>query len=132
MSLRLKFKVVIPVVFALGLGATLGGCTQTDRGGSSRLGETNALSYQCFSADQRDRTRPRYVSVLHAPDGSSLTLNFSGRQSDVLWPLSGSPGRVYAGRAYAWRDGDPVSVLTDIAAVEKFDCSRAADGRTAR
>jgi hypothetical protein len=91
MSLHLRSNVIIAAVITFGLAATLSAWADRSRGGS-QVGETAILSYQSFPSDQRDKTTPRYVSALHAPDDSSLTLNFGSPAGRCAVAVEWEPG----------------------------------------
>ena len=109
MSLHLRSNVIIAAVITFGLAATLGASADRSRGGS-QVGETAILSHLSFPSDQRDKTPPRYVSALHAPDDSSLTLNF------------GSPAKrcAVADRRRGMADMDHERAAADRGAVDPF------------
>jgi hypothetical protein len=108
----LRFTLLASLVLALG------GCGAL----AQRVAEAR---YECHSPD-RPNGEIRHASIRRAADGRSLLLSVDRQPSDVLQPLGQNRDDVYAGSAYAWRQHDRVGTLTDIAAVETFDCRRAA------
>jgi hypothetical protein len=100
-----------------GLVLALSGCGA----GMHRIAEA---AYECHPADQPNGNA-QYVSIHRAADNRSLALSVDQQPRDVLQPLGRQRDHVYAGNAYAWRQDDPVSVLTDIAAAQTFHCKRA-------
>ncbi|MFL5284986.1 MAG: hypothetical protein ACJ8AW_29445 [Rhodopila sp.] len=86
--------------------------------------------YECHPAEQPNGNA-RFISIHPAADSHSLELFVNQQPRDVLQPLGRQQDHIYAGNAYAWRQDDPVSVLTDIAAAETFHCGHAA-GMAAR
>lgn len=119
----------------IGLALLLGGCAPSPKLGASRGGAAPPGLYECRASEGSTEVSPaavRRVSARWAPDGGALTLDVGRGRGEVLRPLRESAGRVFAGTTYAWRGGDPVSTLTDLAAMLTHDCRPATDRVTAR
>jgi hypothetical protein len=102
----------------------LGGCAARSGGMPVATGGVReaASSFVCVPDGAAAANGTARTALLQPmPNGAGYALHV-GRDEDVLQPVAGAAGRVYAGQAYGWRPGNPESRLIDIAGVRGFTC----------
>lgn len=62
------------------------------------------------------------VSLSTSRSGDVVSLQLGKAQREVLQRVGSAPSQVYSNDRFAWRVATPVSRLTDIEAVNTFDC----------
>ena len=117
---------------AVALVVLLAGCDQRGAGYGSR----ETATYQCVPSDQAPAKGGAAAS---GQKGRRLTVTYDDRSQQALVSLDGGninylklvpdvKDRLYANEKYAWKTNGNASVLTDIADVQVYSCTRSANG----
>ena len=119
---------LLPCALLAGLAAVglLAGCARPDAPEALQGPQQDGL-YECLRAPQADETGPperRTVTVRCDPATQKAVLILSGERHQVLTPMPGKTGGLYANQAYAWRANSKQGVLTDIDKVATYSCRR--------
>ena len=102
--------------------ALLGGCVRP--AAMAGLG-----AYNCSRASQSDGLGApgyRVVTLRGVPGGGQVMLDFGRGRQQLLDPVQGPEGRLFANQSFAWRSGPGAGVLTDVERIATYACVRAA------
>jgi len=111
----------LPSAALLGIGILLiAGCAERSRPAST----ASAQSYVCLLSDARSSAGSGRHITLRADERRARFLLRLGATGEwhPLTVIAGSDGLVYADAAYAWRPHGAAGVLTDIQAVQTYNC----------
>jgi hypothetical protein len=119
--------------FAFVTVIVLAGCVQLD----ANFGARTVASYQCVPSEAAagsqgatsgsDR-QARWLTVYYDALGQHALLSVAG-EVNTLDLVSGVKGHLYANSKYAWKISGHANLLTDIAEVQVYRCTRAATER---
>jgi hypothetical protein len=115
--------------FAFLLVVVLAGCGQLP----SNFGAGPVASYRCVPSDAASGFQgalsgsghqARRMTVQYDAFGRHALLSVGGGEADALDLVPGVRGRLYANSRYAWESSGHAYLLTDIAEVQVYRCSR--------
>ena len=124
--IRFGFTIVFVVALA--------GCVQVD----SSSGARTVASYRCVPSDvasgfqggaSSSGHQARLLTVNYDTLGQHALLKVAGGETNTLSLVPGVKGRLYANSKYAWENNGHAKLLTDIAEVQVYRCTRAAAER---
>jgi hypothetical protein len=111
--------------FAFVLVVALAGCGQLD----SNFGAHTVASFRCVPSDAASGGhQARRLTVNYDVLGRHALLSVAGGGVNSLNLVPGV-GRLYANSKYAWESNGHTNLLTDIAEVQVYRCTRAATER---
>ncbi|NLS07979.1 hypothetical protein HGP14_32705 [Rhizobium sp. P32RR-XVIII] len=121
--IRFRFVIVLVVVLA--------GCNQL----GPNLGAHTVASYRCVPSDaasgfpggaSTSGHQAHGLTVRYDAFGQHALLSVAGGEVDTLNLVPGVKGRLYANSKYAWENNEHTNLLTDLAEVQVYRCTRVA------
>ena len=115
---------VLPVL----VSAILAGCADRAAIGTSAASPLNGI-YDCTRAGQAERgaAAHRIVMLRVDPASKRLVLDIVDGHDQVLDPVQGTSGQLFANQSFAWRIGSGSGTLTDVERIATYVCQRAGD-----
>jgi len=108
----------------LAFAVALAGCTRS----GSDLGSRQVAAYECLPSDGGAAAgKGRRLTVLYDARGRQALLSLDGGSVNYLDLVPDVKERLFANAKYAWKSSGEVSQLTDLAEVQTYSCTRAAD-----
>ncbi len=108
----------------------LGGCSGLAQIAAA-VGAGGPASYDCMPDGGSTAGPSRTAMIGPDRDGAGLVLTPDRGARQVLKPVAGGGGVLFASSAYAWRSEGNAGVLTDVEEVQSYRCSRTAPPRPA-
>jgi hypothetical protein len=117
----------------LALAGVLAGCQHT---GGASSGPLVASTYQCVPSDDASAQagpatgkghKPRRLTVFYDGAHQQAVVSVDGGSVNYLNLVPGEKEPLYTNSKYAWKGAGDTSVLTDIADIQVYSCTRAAN-----
>ena len=119
---------MIRLGLTLALVAVLAGCVPGGPGSGAR----EAATYQCVPSDAASPggaggQKSRRLTVTYDARGQQALLSLDGGNVNYLPLVPDVKDRLYANAKYAWKSSGNANLLTDIAEVQVYSCTRSAN-----
>lgn len=119
---------MIRLGFAFALVVALAGCDQ--RGPNFGAQAEEVATYQCALSDPASASsqKSRRLTVYYDAARQQALLSLDGGNVTHLNLVQDVKDGLYANAQYAWKSSGDANLLTDIAEVQVYSCTRAANG----